>query len=182
MASTLQHMRTLVIEPAPAEIEMLLARRHSLGLDSRDEVWAGTYRVIPPPSFAHQRVAEQLSALLGPPARAAGLEPLIREFGLGTPEDYRVPAGGLLRSGASGVWHATAALVLEIVSPGDDTWQKLPFYAARFVDELLIVDPAERAIHWHSLRGGRYEPIPRSELIELDAVDLASSIEWPKHG
>jgi Uma2 family endonuclease len=172
-------MPTLVVDPAPAEIEALLERRRRLGLDHRDEMWEGTYRMIPPPSFAHQRVAEQLAALLGPPARAAGLEPLVREFGLGGPEDYRVPDGGLHRPGAGGVWHPTAALVLEIISPGDSTWQKLPFYAAHGVDELLIIDPSERAVHWLGLQGNSYEPIGSSALIDLDAGRLAAQIDWP---
>lgn len=171
-------MPTLVLDPAPAEIEALLERRHRLGLDHRDEVWEGTYRMIPPPSFAHQSVAEQLAALLGPPARAAGLEPLIREFGLGDPGDYRVPDGGLHRPGAGGVWHPTAALAIEIVSPGDDSWLKLPFYAAHHVDELLIVDLPERAVHWLGLRGERYEPLQRSALIDLSAQGLAERIDW----
>jgi Uma2 family endonuclease len=172
-------MRTLVLDPVPAEMEALLERRHRLGLDHRDEVWGDTYRMIPPPSFAHQRVAEQLATLLGPPAEAAGLEPLIREFGLGAPEDYRVPDGGLHHPGASGVWHPTAALAVEIVSPGDDTWQKLPFYAAHDVDELLIVDPQERVVHWLGLRGDGYEPVERSALIDLSATELAERIDWP---
>lgn len=45
-------------------------------------------------------------------------------------------------------WHHTAALVVEIVSPNDKAWDRLDFYAARGVDELLIVDPAQRAISW----------------------------------
>jgi len=43
----------------------------------------------------------------------------------------------------SGVWHETAALAIEILSP-NDTWEKLPFFAVHEVDELLIVDPDER--------------------------------------
>ncbi len=172
-------MPTLVLDPAPAEIEALLERRRRLGLDHRDEVWEGTYRMIPPPSFAHQRVAEQLAAILGAPARAAGLEPLIREFGLGGPGDYRVPDGGLHRPGAGGVWHPTAALVVEIISPGDDTWKKLPFYAAHGVDELLIVDLPERTVQWLGLRGAGYEPIEPSALIDLGADALTELIDWP---
>ncbi len=172
-------MPTLVLDPAPAEIEALLERRHRLGLDGRDEVWQGTYRMIPPPSFAHQRIAEQLAAVLGPVARAAGLEPLIREFGLGSPKDYRVPDGGLHRPGAGGVWHHTAALVLEILSAGDETWQKLPFYAAHEVDELVIVDPQEHAVHWFVRRGDGYEPIERSTLIDLGPEQLFELIDWP---
>jgi Uma2 family endonuclease len=172
-------MPTLVLDPPPPEIEALLERRHSFGLDRRDEVWEGTYRMIPPPSFAHQRIAEQLASVLGPLAHAAGLEPLIREFGLGEPKDYRVPDGGLHRPGAEGVWHPTAALVLEILSPGDETWQKLPFYAAHQVDELVIVDPQEHVVHWLARRGDSYEPIERSTLIDLGSAQLAEQVDWP---
>ncbi len=171
-------MPTLVADPAPVEVQALLERRHRLGLDHRDEMWEGVYRMNPPPSFAHQRVAEQLAALLGPLARAAGLEPLIREFGLGEAEDYRVPDGGLHRPGADGVWYPTAALVLEIVSPGDDTQKKLPFYATHGVDELSIVHPQEHAVHWLGLRGESYEPIASSALIDLSAERLAEQVDW----
>lgn len=43
---------------------------------------------------------------------------------------------------------ATAALVVELVSQDDETWEKLDFYAAHHVDGLLIVDPQERQVHW----------------------------------
>ncbi|HEU0250585.1 MAG TPA: Uma2 family endonuclease [Solirubrobacteraceae bacterium] len=167
-------MRTIVHVPR-AEIE----RRQRLGIDGRDEVWAGVYRMIPPPSFAHQCVGEQLAALLAEPARAAGLRPLIREFGIGSAEDFRVPDGGLLRGEVDGVWQPTAALVLEILSPRDKTWQKLSFYAAHEVQELLIVDPRKRTVRWLSLRDGRYEPIERSGLIQMGTAELAGLIEWP---
>jgi Uma2 family endonuclease len=174
-SATLERMPTFVRIQA-AEIE----RRRCLGIDGRDEVWAGVYRMIPPPSFAHQRVGEQLSRLLAAPARAAGLTALIREFGIGAPEDFRVPDGGLLRGEVDGVWQPTAALVLEILSPCDKTWQKLAFYAAHGVQELLIVDPRARSVRWLGLRGGRYEPIERSDLIEMSAEELARQIEWPE--
>jgi Uma2 family endonuclease len=173
-------MPTLVMDPAPAEINALIERRRRLGLDHRDEMWEGVYRMNPPPSHEHQVILQQLAELLGPLARDAGLEALIQEFGLGTSDEYRVPDGGLHRPGASGVWHPTAALVIEIVSPGDDTWKKLPFYAAHHVDELLIVDPKEHAVHWLGLDGGEYRPIERSGLIDLGRDQLAERIDWPR--
>ncbi len=45
-------------------------------------------------------------------------------------------------------------MVVEIPSPGDETWHKLPFYAAHDVDEVLIVDPAEQTVTWLGLREG----------------------------
>ena len=54
----------------------------------------------------------------------------MHEFNLGESEhDFRVPDGGLHRPGGDEMWHPSAALVVEIVSPDDETWQKLPFYA-----------------------------------------------------
>lgn len=172
-------MPTLVMDPAPVEIDALIERRRRLGLDHRDEMWDGTYRMNPPPSLEHQVILQQLAMLLSTPAQRADLLAVIQEFGLGTPADYRVPDGGLHRLGASGVWHPTAALVIEIVSPGDESWKKLPFYAAHNVEEVLIVDPEDRAIHWLGLTGGEYSPIERSNLIDLGPDQLAEQIDWP---
>jgi hypothetical protein len=52
---------------------------------------------------------------------------MIGQSNLGESEhDFRVPDGALHRSPPAGVWHPTAALVIEIVSPGDESWEKLP--------------------------------------------------------
>jgi Uma2 family endonuclease len=120
--------------------------------------------------------------LLGPLARQAGLAAVVQEFALGDSNDYRVPDGGLHRAGASGVWHHTAALVIEIVSPGDETWNKLSFYAAHQVDELLIVDPDKRTVTWLALTSRGYEPIDQSRLIGLGPAQLARQLAWPATG
>ena len=72
-----------------------------------------------------------------------------------------------------------AALVVEIVSPDDESWQKLPFYAAHGVDEVLILDPEERSVHWLALSDGEYREAERSGLIELGPAELAERIDWP---
>jgi Uma2 family endonuclease len=173
-------MPTLLLDPAPAEFEALLERRKRLGQDRKDEVWEGVLHLVPAAAHRHGNLAQQFAELLGPTARAAGLEPMIAEFNLGdSKDDFRVPDGGLHRPGAAEMWHPTAALVLEILSPGDETWEKLPFYAAHHVDEVLIVDPDDRQIHWLALGDGRYEPIERSALIDLGPTKLASLIDWP---
>ena len=173
-------MSTVVLEQTAPELEALKERRWRAGLDRLDEVWEGVLHMVPAPSYEHARVAQQLAELLGPLARDAGLEPTMNEFNLGESEgDFRVPDGGLHRPGASGVWQPTAALVVEIVSPEDESWQKLPFYAAHGVDELLIVDPQERSVHWLALTEGEYREAERSGLIELGPAELAERIEWP---
>jgi Uma2 family endonuclease len=173
-------MRTLVLDPSTAGFDEFLERRARSGLDRLDEVWGGVLHMIPAPSLAHARIAQQLAELLGPLARAAGLEPAMHEFNLGDSErDFRVPDGALHRPGAVGTWLPTAALVLEIVSPGDETWEKLPFYAAQGVEEVLIVDPLERKVHWFALVGGEYGDLRRSTLIDLSPGQLCEQIDWP---
>jgi Uma2 family endonuclease len=173
-------MATVVLDPHVYELEALQERRRVSGLDRLDEVWDGVLHMVPAPSYDHARIAHQLGVALDGLARAAGLTAVMHEFNLGDSEhDYRVPDGGLHRPGAGGVWLHTAALVVEIVSPGDETWQKLPHYAAHEVDEVLILDPEERSVHWLGLDGGEYRPIERSGLIDLGRDQLAAQIDWP---
>lgn len=172
-------MPTLVLGSPPPELEALLERRRRADADRFDEVWEGVYHMVPGPSHAHGRTEAQLLALLRAPATHAGLE-ITSQFNLGESEhDFRVPDGGLHRPGAGGMWHPSAALVIEIVSPGDESWQKLPFYAKHNVDEVLIVDPAERKVTWLALREGEYRSVQRSGLIELGPTELAEQIDWP---
>jgi hypothetical protein len=173
-------MPTLVLGTPPPELEALLERRRQAGVDRLDEVWEGVRHMVPGPSIEHADVSQQLAVLLDGPARAAGLRPTMSEFNLGESEhDFRVPDGGLHRPGASGVWQATAAAVVEILSPGDESRQKLPFYADHDVDEVLLVDPAERTVTWLALHDGKYEPVRRSGLIELGPTELAEQLDWP---
>lgn len=173
-------MRTLILDPPTAGLEELLERRRRSGLDRLDEVWEGTYHMVPAPTHAHGDVESQLHTLLRPLSQRAGLE-MTGQCNLGEGEhDFRVPDGALHRPGASGTWHPTAALVIEIVSPGDESWEKLPFYAAHRVDEVVIVDPQERSVSWFALSGGEYRAVERSGLVELGAQELAERLSWPR--
>jgi Uma2 family endonuclease len=171
---------TLVRDPQPVEFERLLERRRKLGQDLLDEVWEGIYHMNPAPAGGHAQIVQQLAVLLDAPARVAGLVPTLSIFNLGEPDNYRVPDGGLHRERSNRVYYGTAALVVEVVSPGDETWDKLDFYAAHNVDELLIVDPAKRSVDWMSLTAGRYDPIERSRLIDCGPAELAERIDWPQ--
>ena len=173
-------MATVVLDPYAYELDALKERRRVSGLDRLDEVWEGVLHMVPAPNYGHARLTQQLAVALDEPARDAGLEAAMGEFNLGDSiDDFRVPDGGLHRSGTDGVWLHTAALVVEIVSPGDESWEKLPFYAAHEVDEVLILDPEERAVHWLGLSDGEYHPIEHSALIDLGAAELADKIDWP---
>lgn len=172
--------RVLIPEPTPPAVEALLEERRLAGADRHDEMWDGVLHVAPAPRDVHALLAQQLAVLLDPVARAAGVVPSA-EFHLGVERDYRVPDLGLHREQSWGTRAASAALVVEILSPGDETLAKLPFYAAHDVDEVLIIDPDDRSVRWLSLvPGGGYSDIDRSGLVNLSAAELAAQIDWPR--
>lgn len=171
-------MRTVVLGERPPELEALIARRRHLGLDMLDEVWEGDYHMNAAPPGPHSWLDHQLAVVLDRLVKRQGLYGS-GIFNLGTPDDFRVPARGVHRSPPLDTWFDTAAMVVEVLSPDDETWDKLPFYAAHGVDELLIVDAEHRAVHLLRLSGGEYEETPRSALLEVSASDVTNSLEWP---
>jgi Uma2 family endonuclease len=135
-------MDVVVIDP-PAD---LIAERQRLGLDNHDEVWDGEYHMVPAASGEHQRTIFHLQRVWFPLAEAAGLE-IRHEWNLipeGEPgwNDFRVPdlivlpLSSYSERGAIGA----VSLVVEIRSPGDESFLKLPFFERLGVGEVLIID------------------------------------------
>ncbi|MDE3134738.1 MAG: Uma2 family endonuclease [Acidobacteriota bacterium] len=161
------------------EIEALLARRRKTGVDRRDEVWDAVLHLVPATDLRHAQIAQQLALLLHEPAREAGLVLVMQEFNLGESiDDYRIPDGGIFVPGTSGVWIPTAKMVIEVVSPGDESWEKLPYFAKRSVDEVLIVEPSTHRVHWLMRHDDRYEATVRSGLLDLAPDELAALLDW----
>lgn len=151
-------MKAVVLDVPDAWLE----ERRRLGVDRWDELWEGVLHMVPPPSGDHQILGTRLAVALSAPAEARGLL-LSYETGLfASDDDYRVPdlivASPLQRSdrGVEG----TAELVIELRSPGDETDAKLPWYAARRVTEVLVVDPATRRCELHAASGGSLVAMP----------------------
>ncbi|MGH9121287.1 MAG: Uma2 family endonuclease [Acidimicrobiales bacterium] len=172
-------METVILGKAPPEVEAMLARRRELGQDLLDEVWEGSYHVAPAPHPWHGYVDNLLAELLGPCATDAGLVGT-GPFNLGEEGDYRVPDRAYHRRLPSSVWVPTAAIVVEVLSPDDETWAKFGFYARHEVDEICTADPVSRSLQWFSLAGAGYEDCPASRLLRLSVSDLAELIQWPE--
>jgi len=147
----------------------MLERRCSWGADRHDEVWSGVLHLDR--LRAHADLAQQLGELLSLPARAAGMTVAMGECNFGQAEHEAHELDGALRL-------TSAELVVEIVTPDENSWEKLPFYAAHHVDELVIVDPAERKVFWLVMdQQGGYQFVERSGLIDLDPFKLADQLE-----
>lgn len=172
-------MRTVVLGPPPAELEALIARRRSLGLDGYDEVWKGEYHMAPMAHPFHGYLQNEVVAFLRPFVQQAGLVSTAA-FNLGQPDDFRVPDGGLHRKIPKTLYVPTAAAVIEIESPHDETWDKLDFYAAHNVGEILVVSYLSRAVTWLGLTAaGGYERMGHSTLLGKGTADLAGQLPWP---
>lgn len=185
-------MRTVVIGPQPPEIEALIAERRRLGLDKHDEVWEGDYHMNYGPSGPHGWVSSQLQVILTGLARPLGWY-LTAETNIGEAWDFRVPDLIVHRDMPLLKWFPTAAVVVEVESPGDESRDKFGFYADHGVDEVLIVSPQARTVEWFvlsdqdasgGLGGRRYDTATVSRLLgpKTEVGLLGAQIEWPPLG
>lgn len=98
---------------------------------------------------------------LGPQARRRGLRACYETGLFRSDDDYRVPHQAYVRpqvTSERGI-EAGADLVVELVSPGDETYDKIDWYAARGVGEMLIVHPSERRAQLLRRVGDRLLPV-----------------------
>ena len=163
--------------------ESFLEERHRLGHDKSDEVWDGEIHMSPPPASIHARRQFDLATALNPIASRRGLRPWI-ETGLfgpfGSNSNYRVPDISLATPAqVSKRGLESAALVVEMLSPHDESRAKFPFYAKAGVQEIWLLEPESRRHEIHALVEDRYLAIEpdagntRSPVlaIELSVVD-----------
>jgi Uma2 family endonuclease len=120
--------------------------RRRLGIDKRDERWAGEWHLVNPPKRWHDLLGIELALVLAPLAKTLGMEAIGGAHGVfGAADDWRVPDQVYARP-EDGIdqGYVSAELVVEIRSPGDDSYRKLGFYAARGVGEVLILHEDRR--------------------------------------
>ena len=171
--------RVVILGPAPPEVDKLIARRQELGQDRFDEVWEGEYHMVPGPDGKHGAVDFQIVALLAPLATRAGLQGRTQP-NIGEPDDYRVPDQAYFTTEmAARAFHPTAALVVEVLSPGDESRGKLRFYFACGVAEVVLVDPATRVVEWYLRRDGGLPTGAQSPLLGILAAEVADQNTWP---
>lgn len=148
--------------------EGLLDERRALGLDGHDEMWEGELHVVPPAGGPHQGLSTEFLLAVGPLAKRLGLVPRMETGLFRRADDYRVPDQLYCRPehlsdrGAEG-----AELVVEVRSEGDETYRKLPFYAALGVREVLVLHPAPRRAELYRLVEDRLLPVQADAAGEL---------------
>lgn len=168
----------VVVAPRPPEVDQLIEKRHRLGQDLMDEVWDGDYHMVPAPTGHHASADFDLLGVLFPRIRRAGLRGATI-CNIGRPGDYRVPDQAYFApSTPPQTYHPTAEMVVEVISPKDESYVKLGFYFDAGVREALFIDPAERRIEWFVRGVEDFVPAKGSEILGITIEELADELGW----
>lgn len=147
----------------------VLDQRARTGLDRWDEMWAGVLHMPPPPNRDHQDLTASLAGWIRTGWAKPGGNRVFLQVNLaspgGWPNDYRIPDLILLTPDRFGIdrnkyFEGAPTVVIEIRSPGDETLDKMPFYAGLGVPEMWIIERHRKAPEIHVLREGSYEAHP----------------------
>ena len=141
-------MPTLINDPALEE--RLIAERAAIGANHHDEVWEGVYMMTPAPANEHQKLVHRISMFLDQALQSSGGNEVLPGVDLSNrgedwEHDFRVPDIAVFLSDTKAEnhdthWRGAADFLVEIVSPGDRTYEKIPYYSRLGVRELLTVD------------------------------------------
>ena len=152
-----------VMSAVPLQV---LQWRKQTGAEMWDEMWEGVLHIPPSPNREHQNFLADMEAWL----RAIWARPRggrvyhdvnVAPIG-GWPHDYRIPdlvllTGDRFHIDRNEYFEGAPTVVVEICSPGDESYEKLPFYARLGVPEAWLVDRDTRAATLLVLRSGQYE-------------------------
>ncbi len=149
----------------------LVDLRKRTGADQRDEMWDGVLHMPAMPINEHQDFAVELLIYLrrnwARPCRAK----IFHEVNLasvgGWPDDFRIPDLLLLSRKRLHIdrgkyFEGAPDAVVEIHSPGDESYDKLAFYEELAVPEVWIIDRDTKEPGIHGLKRHRSRQQPRS--------------------
>lgn len=155
-------VKAVLLDVSPEE----LARRKLTGVDRWDELWEGVLHMAPAPSREHQRILDELIVFLLPLLRRAGRGTLhsgINVFDEASrSENYRIPDLTFVAAGRESVLAEDGTrgggpdAVIEIGSPGDESYDKLPFFGALGVREVIVIDRDAKKPEIFRLAGSQY--------------------------
>jgi Uma2 family endonuclease len=149
--------------------ELVLEQRRRLDIDRQDERWEGEWHFVNPPKLWHPRLNTDMTIVLTPLARARGLVAYCESTGIfAHPEDWRVPDQVYARPDQEIEEGLTGAeLVVEVRSPDDESYAKLPFYAARAITEAMIVHRDRQFELFRLGQDGTYQPVEDGRSVVL---------------
>ncbi|NOZ40295.1 MAG: Uma2 family endonuclease [Planctomycetes bacterium] len=139
----------------------LMAERRARGNDSHDEIWEGVYVMTPAPNNEHQELVFEIGYVLREVVKIAQLGIVLPGTNVTDRRDdwtknYRCPDVVVFLNDTQAEnrethWIGGPDLAVEIVSPGDQSREKIAFYEKVGTRELLIVDRDPWQLELHRL-------------------------------
>jgi Uma2 family endonuclease len=164
--------------------EELKAQRQAWDADGHDEVWEGVYFMPPMANDDHQDLVLEFAAILREVVSRPGLGKVRPGVNLAASAieweyDYRVPDVVVFLTKTAAVnhgafWTGPADFLIEITSPRDRTYEKIPFYSHLGVREVLIVNRQKWALELYRHQDGELCKVAESTLARPDV--LASNV------
>ncbi len=168
----------------PDEARAFVRRRQQDEIDQQDEVWEGVYVVAPLANNPHQDVTTALAGLFFYAVNLEGQGRVLAGANVsdrrdGWEHNYRCPDVVVVLNGGRAVdcgthWMGGPDFLVEVQSTGDATEEKLPFYGALGVRELLVVHRDTRRLRLYRLDGRQLVEVPPAT--EQGAEWLASQV------
>ena len=147
----------------PVGLPEVLRLRKQTGAERFDEMWDGVLHMPPAPSFDHQDTASGICSFFREvwAPRTSGVA--VVQTNVSTPDrwdrDYRIPDVAVMTREARpdpGAVYVLPTVVFEVRSPGDETFEKLSFYAAVGVRAVVIVERDTKAVQVFTLAGDSF--------------------------
>ena len=162
----------MVLDPY-VEQQVLAARVGSDG-NQYDEVWEGVYFMAPLPNDEHQEIVSALDAILHEVVawpRLGKVRPGVNlsDRDEGWEHNFREPDVAVFLRETKAIncgthWRGAADFLVEIISPGERTRDKIPFYSSLGVVELLIIDRDPWTLEFYRHQNGQLEKVGQSTL------------------
>lgn len=150
----------------------------------RDEVWDGVLHVVPQPTSHHQVFGAELIIALGPIVKVRGWRIAYEAAVYDHAKNYRVPDVLVFdpRQQSDRGVERHCELVIEILSPDDESQAKLPYYARTGTREVWLVDRITRGVEVHVLNVDRYERFSTLEAeVRSPVLDIVlATVAGPK--
>ncbi len=173
-------MAVMVLDP---DVEMsLLSERVASEGNQYDEIWEGVYIVTPLPNNEHQELVYEFAYILGKVVARAKLGQVFPGVNLsdraeGWKQNFREPDVAVFLKNTKAInhdthWQGAADFLVEIISPGERTRDKIPFYGSIGVVELLIVDRDPWTLELYRHQDGQLVKVGQSS---LEAAEILSS-------
>lgn len=154
--------------------DQIIADRKARGIDGHDEVWEGVYVVSPIANNEHQELVGGLSLVYYLNVTAKGLGKVYPGINLSDRNEdwnhnFRVPDVAVVLNDCQAVnqfthWVGAISSLVEILSEGDQSYEKLPFYEKLGVGEVLFVLRNPWALELYRHEEGKLRLVGRSTL------------------